>query len=154
MHWEDDFRCISMTFGKCNVILVVFCLWNILEPVSEMRAFFERIVYYSTARLAAEQAETTFPASNVLIGWPFRVHISAMKTRLLNWFNICKFSLYIYQCLFTDVMNRFNIKLWISQFNIKLRISRETGFVSPLWRLLCLSVYGYWPPTYGYACTI
>jgi hypothetical protein len=27
-----------------------------------MRAFFERIVYYSTARLAAEQSETKFPA--------------------------------------------------------------------------------------------
>jgi predicted membrane channel-forming protein YqfA (hemolysin III family) len=62
MHWEDEFRCISMIFGKFIVILVVFCLWNILEPVSEMRAFFERIVYYSTARLAAEQSETKFPA--------------------------------------------------------------------------------------------
>ena len=61
MHWEDEFRCISMIFGKINVILVVFCLGNILEPVSEMRAFFERIVYYSTARLAAEQSETKFP---------------------------------------------------------------------------------------------
>ena len=27
-----------------------------------MRAFFERIVYYSTARLAAEQSEIKFPA--------------------------------------------------------------------------------------------
>jgi hypothetical protein len=62
MHWEDEFRCISMIFGKFNVILVVFCLWNILEPVSEMRTFFERIVYYSTARLAAKQSETKFPA--------------------------------------------------------------------------------------------
>jgi hypothetical protein len=26
MHWEDEFRCISMIFGKINVILVVFCL--------------------------------------------------------------------------------------------------------------------------------
>ena len=26
MHWEDEFRCISMIFGKFNVILVVFCL--------------------------------------------------------------------------------------------------------------------------------
>jgi hypothetical protein len=33
-----------------------------VEPVSEMRAFFERIVYYSAARLAAEQSETKFPA--------------------------------------------------------------------------------------------
>ena len=40
MHWEDEFRCISMIFGKFNVILVVFCYENILEPVSEMRAFF------------------------------------------------------------------------------------------------------------------
>jgi hypothetical protein len=62
MHWEDEFRCISMIFGKFNVILVVFCYENILEPVSEMGAFFERIVYYSTARLAAEQSETKFPA--------------------------------------------------------------------------------------------
>jgi hypothetical protein len=35
---------------------------NILEPVSEMRAFFERIVYYSPAWPAAEQSETKFPA--------------------------------------------------------------------------------------------
>ena len=26
MHWEDEFRCISLIFGKFNVILVVFCL--------------------------------------------------------------------------------------------------------------------------------
>jgi hypothetical protein len=26
MHWGDEFRCISMIFGKFNVILVVFCL--------------------------------------------------------------------------------------------------------------------------------
>jgi hypothetical protein len=62
MHWEDEFRCISMIFGKINVILVVFCLRNILEPVSKMRTFFEQIVYYSTARLAAVQSETKFPA--------------------------------------------------------------------------------------------
>ena len=39
---------------------------NILEPVSEMRAFFERIVYYSTARLAAGVK------TNALIGCHFR----------------------------------------------------------------------------------
>jgi hypothetical protein len=62
MHWEDEFRCISMIFGKFNVIWWFSAYENILEPVSEMRAFFERIVYYSTARLAAEQSETKFPA--------------------------------------------------------------------------------------------
>ena len=39
--WEGEFRCISMIFGKFNVIWWFSGYENILEPVSEMRAFFE-----------------------------------------------------------------------------------------------------------------
>ena len=45
MHWEDEFRCSLMIWGKFNAI---FKFWwfsaheNILEPVSEMRAIFEQ----------------------------------------------------------------------------------------------------------------
>jgi hypothetical protein len=133
LHDVLAFSCPVLSAELCVVEISIEFRGDVGFPVNLRGLFicrFEGVVQqnfvFSVYLYRCDETREPVKIINSLSGF-----ISLLWRLLLKRFNICKFSLYN-QCLFIDVMNR---------FNIKLRISRETGFVSPLWTTMSISLW-------------